>query len=371
LAADGFRYTFAGVKGKDSSARGRGAVSNRTGRFESLTVEEFDDGWQRENEERASPRTHVFADTARTIINTNDSPDVPFDRSINPYRGCEHGCIYCFARPTHAYLGLSPGLDFETQIYAKHDAADLLRRQLSAKSYKPRTIVLGANTDPYQPVEGRLELTRSVVSVLSEFSHPVAMITKSALVLRDLDLLGPMAARGLAQVSVSVTTLDADMARTMEPRASTPTRRLEAIRRLSEAGVPVAVLTAPMIPGLTDWEMDRILEAAREAGAVTAGYVLLRLPLEIADLFTEWLEEHHPARARRVLDLMRQAREGKLYRSEWGTRMHGTGPYADMLARRFDAACARLGFSDRGFKLDSTAFRVPLPATAQLALFDP
>ncbi|HYC54754.1 MAG TPA: PA0069 family radical SAM protein [Candidatus Binatia bacterium] len=363
-----FRSIFADME--KPAAKGRGAVTNRSGRFESIAVEDFDDGWGRDNEERSSPRTIVFEDRARTIINSNDSPDVPFDRSVNPYRGCEHGCIYCFARPSHTYLGLSAGLDFETKIYAKHDAAALLRAQLSARRYQPRVIVVGANTDPYQPVEARLGLTRSVLQVLSEFSHPVAMITKSSLVLRDLDVLAPMAERRLAQVSVSVTTLDPELARVMEPRASAPSRRIEAIRRLSQAGIPVAALAAPMIPGLNDWEMDRILEAAREAGAVTAGYVLLRLPLEIADLFTEWLYAHFPARARRVLDLMRQSHDGKLYRSEFGTRMHGSGPYADMLEKRFDAAAARLGFSERGFKLDTSQFKVPRAQQAQLGLFE-
>ena len=348
----------------------RGAVTNRTGRFESISMESFDDGWDRSEEETSDPRTKIFADSARTIIASNDSPDVPFEISLNPYRGCEHGCIYCFARPSHAYLGLSPGLDFETKIYAKHDAADLLRRQLSAKKYRPRVLVLGANTDCYQPVEGRLRITRSVLEVLAEFRHPVSILTKSALVLRDLDILAPMAADHLAQVCVSVTSLDPEVARVMEPRASIPARRLEAIRRLSERGVPVAVLAAPMIPGLNDWEMDRILEAAREAGAVSASYVLLRLPLEIADLFTEWLEQHFPARKKRVLDLMRQTREGKLYQSEFGTRMHGTGPYADLLERRFDAACQRLGFTGRGFALETSLFRVPEAPRAQLGLFE-
>jgi DNA repair photolyase len=349
--------------------KGRGAVSNRAGRFESMSAEDFDDGWTTETEERASPATRVHPDRTRSIVAHNDSPDVPFNSSINPYRGCEHGCIYCFARPSHAYLGMSPGLDFETRIFAKHDAPDLLRRHLSRPSYRPEVIALGANTDCYQPIEAKLGITRGVLEVLAEFANPVAILTKSALVMRDVDLLAGMAADRLAQVSISLTTLDADLARVMEPRASTPARRLQAMRELSKAGVSVAVLAAPMIPGLNDHELERILEAAAEAGAGTASYVLLRLPLEIGELFTEWLQEHYPDRAAKVLELVRQTRGGKLYRSEFGLRMRGAGPYAEMLEQRFDVAKKRLGLDERAYRLDTSRFRVPAAADGQLRLF--
>jgi len=355
--------------------KGRAALSNRAGRFESTTNERFDDGWPAESEERGSPATQVSADKSRSIIATNESPDIPFHASINPYRGCEHGCIYCFARPSHAYLGLSPGLDFETRIFAKHDAPELLRKHLSLPSYRPEVIALGANTDAYQPTESKLGITRALLGVLAEFSNPVALLTKSALVVRDADILSAMALQKLAQVSISLTTLDPELARVMEPRASTPARRLEAMRRLSEAGVPVAVLAAPMIPGLNDWELERVLEAAAGAGASTASYVLLRLPLEIGELFTEWLHEHFPDRAERVLGLVRQTRGGELYRSEFGVRMRGTGPYAEMLEKRFDAATRRLGLDERAFRLDTSRFRVPASnlgraIPGQLQLFD-
>ncbi len=353
--------------------KGRGAVSNRTGRFEAVRSEDFEDGWPAETGERASPATRVHPDRTRSIVATNDSPDVPFDSSINPYRGCEHGCVYCFARPSHAYLGMSPGLDFETRIFAKHDAAELLRRHLSRPSYRPTVIALGANTDCYQPVEARLGITRGVLAVLSEFSNPVAILTKSALVTRDADILADMARERLAQVSISLTTLDPELARTMEPRASTPARRLQAMRDLTKAGIPVAVLAAPMIPGLNDHELERILEAAAEAGASTASWVLLRLPLEIAELFTEWLHEHYPDRAAKVLDLVRQTRGGRLYRSEFGARMRGAGVYAEMLGQRFDVARKRLGLDERAYRLDVSRFRVPATAgggSDQLRLFE-
>jgi DNA repair photolyase len=352
--------------------KGRGAVSNRSGRFESASLESFDDGWPAETEERASPSTLVHPDSTRSIVAHNESPDVPFHSSINPYRGCEHGCIYCFARPSHAYLGLSPGLDFETRIFAKHEAPELLRRHLSRPSYRPEVIALGANTDCYQPVEAKLGITRGVLEVLAEFANPVAILTKSALVVRDIDILSAMASKRLAQVSVSVTSLDPELARVMEPRASTPARRLQAIRELSSAGVAVAVLAAPMIPGLNDHELERILEAAAEAGASTASYVLLRLPLEIGDLFTEWLHEHFPDRASKVLELVRQTRGGKLYRSEFGVRMRGTGAYAELLEQRFDVASRRLGLDERAYRLDTSLFRVPAipdPNGGQLRLF--
>src|SRR6185369_12183282 len=364
-----FRHIFAPMNA--NAVKGRGALSNRTGRFESVSEEAFDDGWTAGIEDRPSPATRILPDKSRGIIATNDSPDVPFGSSINPYRGCEHGCVYCFARPSHAYLGMSPGLDFETRIFAKHDAPALLRKHLSRPSYRPQVIALGANTDAYQPAEGRLRITRSVLEVLAEFANPVALLSKSALVVRDIDILAPMASQRLAQVSISLTTLDPELARVMEPRASTPARRLQAIRKLSQAGIPVAVLAAPMIPGLNDWELERLLEAAAEAGASTASYVLVRLPLEIGELFTEWLHEHFPDRAAHVLELIRQTRGGKLYRSEFGVRMRGTGPYADMLEKRFDLASRRLGLDERAFRLDTTRFRVPSShqASAQLPLF--
>jgi DNA repair photolyase len=359
---------FAGVA---TAWKGRGAVSNRVGRFESVSREGFDGGWPAETDTRSPPPTRVHPDRTRSIVATNDSPDVGFDSSINPYRGCEHGCIYCFARPSHAYLGMSPGLDFETRIFAKHDAPELLRRHLSGRSYRPTVIALGANTDCYQPVEAKLGITRGVLEVLAEFRNPVAILTKSGLVVRDIDILTQMAGDRLAQVSVSLTTLDPDLARVMEPRASTPARRLQAMRELAKAGVAVSVLAAPMIPGINDHELERILEAAGEAGATSASYVLLRLPLEIGELFTEWLHEHFPDRAAKVLELVRQTRGGKLYRSEFGVRMRGAGAYAEMLEQRFDVAQRRLGLDERAYELDTSLFRVPAgpDVTGQLRLF--
>ena len=296
----------------DQARKGRGAVSNRPGRFEPGDRPREDDGWTGDPDDEELPplATTVTIDASRSAIAWNESPDVGFDRSVNPYRGCEHGCVYCFARPTHAYLGLSPGLDFETKLFAKPEAPRLLAEELSKPSYKPAVLGLGTNTDPYQPIERRMGITRGLLEVLSAFGHPVTIVTKSALVLRDLDILAGMAERGLANVTLSVTTLDRDLARVMEPRAATPGRRLETIRKLAEAGVPVGVLAAPMIPALNDAELEAILEAAVEAGATTAGYVLLRLPLEIKDLFTEWLDAHAPGRSSHVLNLLRQTRRG-------------------------------------------------------------
>lgn len=350
--------------------KGRGAISNEGSRFERERRVLVDDGWS-ENEALAEPvRTVVQDDTARSVISRNRSPDIPFDRSLNPYRGCEHACIYCFARPTHAWLGLSPGLDFETRLFAKRDAAALLEKELRAKGYECRTLALGANTDPYQPVERGLGITRSVLEVLSAFGHPVGIVTKSALVLRDVDILSDMARRNLVRVCISVTTLDPDLARRMEPRAPTPPRRLDAIRRLTEAGVPTAVLASPMIPGLTDWELERILEAGRAAGATAANYILLRLPLEIAGLFEEWLREHAPDRADRVLSLLRQCRDGALYRPDFGSRMRGEGPVAELLTARFRLACRRLGLDPRRWHdLDHTRFRPPPRPGDQIELF--
>lgn len=345
-----------------SPRRGRGAVSNPAGRFERLREEAFDDGWGSLDEVPGRVPTEVLPDHTKTIIARNDSPDVPFDRSINPYRGCEHGCIYCFARPSHAYLGFSPGLDFETRIMAKPKAAELLRAELGKRGYRPAPIALGSNTDPYQPVEREWKITRSVVAVLKEARHPLGIVTKSALVLRDLDLIAPMAEEGLAAVMVSLTTLDRKLARDMEPRAAAPERRLATIRALRSAGVPVGVLASPMIPALNDSELERILESAADAGAGWAGYILLRLPRELADLFSEWLEEHYPTKAEHVRRLVRETRGGADYRSEFGERMRGQGPYADLLARRFRLAARRFDLAGPPPALRSDLFRPPAPA---------
>jgi DNA repair photolyase len=354
--------------------KGRGAIGNPAPRFDRESRVAVDDGWQRpavEAEEEPPPlRTSVAIDTARSIIARNDSPDIPFEQSINPYRGCEHGCVYCFARPTHAYLGLSPGLDFETRLFAKTAAPELLRAALLDPGYRCKVIALGANTDPYQPIEREYRITRRVLDVLSEFEHPVGVVTKSTLVQRDIDILAPMAAKGLASVAVSVTTLDRELARRMEPRAATPLRRLDTIRALTAAGIPVTVLASPMIPALNDHELDAILEAARQAGAVGAGYILLRLPLELTGLFQDWLEAHAPGKARHVMSLIRQARDGKTYRAEFGTRMVGTGAYAEMLRIRFETACRRLHLNERrrGLTLDTSRFRRPPQKGDQLRL---
>jgi DNA repair photolyase len=339
---------------------GRGASRNLPGRFVRQRVEPFDDGWGSLDEPAARVETTVTPEPARSILTSNDSPDIPFGRSINPYRGCEHGCSYCFARPSHAYLDLSPGLDFESRIVSKPNAAALLRAALGKPGYRCETIALGANTDPYQPVERRLRITRGVLEVLAECGHPVSVVTKSNLVLRDLDLLASMAADGLAAVLVSITTLDRKLARRMEPRAPTPERRLAALRALGEAGVPCAVLASPMIPGLNDHELERILEAAARAGVRGASYLVVRLPHELKPLFTEWLERHYPDRAARVLHRIRELRDGRLNDPRFGSRMRGTGPYADLLRRRFEVATRRLGLDRERIVLDTTRFRVPL-----------
>jgi DNA repair photolyase len=351
--------------------KGRGAVGNPTGRYESHVRFAVDDGWHRGDDNLPPLRTVVGEDRARTAITTNTSPDLPFDRSINPYQGCEHGCVYCYARPSHARLGLSPGLDFESRLFAKSDAPAALERQLRRPGYRCKTILLGANTDPYQPVERRRELTRRILRVLKDFNHPVAIATKSNLVLRDIDILASMAARGLASVGISVTTLSRGLARRLEPRAPTPARRLEAIRRLAAAAVPTAVMAAPMIPALNDAELEAILEAAAEAGAVAATTILVRLPLELKALFSEWLEAHAPDKAGHVLSLIRQSRGGALYDSRFGARMRGTGPYAELLAHRFRLACKRLGLAEAGaagFALDAGRFRPPPGTGDQLRL---
>ena len=348
--------------------RGRGTLSNAAGRYEPVARIVFDDGWQ-SLEDLPPFKTTVSIDATRKIITRNESPDISFDRSINPYRGCEHGCVYCFARPTHAYLGLSPGLDFESKLFVKPDAPQLLERELSAPDYAPRTIAIGTNTDPYQPIERQYEVMRRILEVLERAGHPVGIVTKSTLVLRDLDILARMAERNLVKVAVSVTTLDPKIARTMEPRAPTPPRRLETLRRLSAAGVPTSVMVGPVIPAINDAEIERILDAAAFAGVKGAGYVLLRLPLEVRDLFKEWLTENFPDRVNHVFKLIRDMRGGKDYDSTWGKRMKGTGPYAWMIGRRFEAACAKLGLNKEKVALTTEHFRPPRPAAEQLTLF--
>jgi len=346
---------------------GRGAQTNRSGRYEPIAYEPQDDGWEFLAELEALT-TEVQEVPARRILARNDSPDIGFDRSINPYRGCEHGCIYCFARPTHAFLGLSPGLDFETKLFAKTDAAQALERELAEPGYEVSTIAIGTNTDPYQPIERRYRIMRRILEVLSATNHPVGIVTKSALVLRDLDILTSMAKRGLVKVALSVTTLDRRLARAMEPRASTPDKRIETLQRLVDAGVPASVMVAPVIPGLTDMEMERILECASTVGIKNAGYVLLRLPLEIGDLFTEWLQANCPDRAKRVLSLMRSTRGGKLYDAKWGKRMVGDGPYAWMIGRRFEMAAERLGMNESSVELRTDLFTPPSRPGQQLKL---
>jgi len=342
--------------------KGRGAVSSPPCRFDRQRTEAFDDGWGTLEESLLAPRrlqTTLTRDATRSIIARNDSPDIGFDRSVNPYRGCEHGCIYCYARPTHAYLGLSPGLDFETKLLFKPEAASLLARELSRPGYRPAPIALGSNTDPYQPIERQLRLTRAILKVLSEFNHPCTIVTKSALVTRDIDILAAMAERRLVRVCLSVTTLDRRLAAAMEPRAATPVRRLQAIEALAAAGIPAGVLAAPMIPGLNDAELESILAAGARAGADAAGYILLRLPHELRALFTEWLEAHFPERATKVLALIRATRAGALNDPRFGSRFTGTGPYAELLAARFAAAARRHGLGSPSGGLDCSRFRVP------------
>jgi DNA repair photolyase len=348
--------------------RGRGAISNASGRFEPVARVAFDDGWQ-SLEELPPFKTQVTLDATRKIITKNDSPDISFDRSINPYRGCEHGCIYCFARPTHAFLGLSPGLDFESKLFAKPDAPKLLERELSAPNYEPRTIAIGTNTDPYQPIERQYEIMRGILEVLDRAGHPVGIVTKSALILRDLDVLSRMAKRNLVKVALSVTTLDSHLARVMEPRAATPSRRLETLRRLAAAGVPTSVMVAPVVPAINDDEIERILDAAKLAGVEGAGYVLLRLPLEVRDLFREWLQTNFPDRERHVFKLIRDTRGGKDYDSTWGKRMEGSGPYAWMIGRRFENACEKLGLNKEKASLTTEHFQPPRKGAEQLSLF--
>jgi DNA repair photolyase len=349
--------------------KGRGAGSNPGNRFDSLKVEQIDDGWYREETPDSLAET-VLPDRARGIISTNDSPDVGFEQSINPYRGCSHGCVYCFARPSHAFLGLSPGLDFETKLFYKADAARILEEELGKPRYVCKPIALGINTDGYQPLERKLEVTRSVLAVLARCRHPVTIVTKSALVLRDLDLLQDLARDRLVSVMVSITSLTDDIKRTLEPRTASPRARLRVIEELSRAGIPVGVLVAPVIPAITDHELEEILAAAAEAGASSAGYVLLRLPHELKIIFREWLQDHYPDRAAHVISLINQARGGKDYDSQFGVRMRGTGPYALLLRARFELAKRKLGLPPAAerYDLDTSKFRPPGAAGPQLTL---
>jgi DNA repair photolyase len=356
------------VDGVDAERRrGRGAVTNVSGRYEPLARVTEDDGWE-SMAELPPFKTDVTIEKPRSIISRNESPDVPFDRSINPYRGCEHGCIYCFARPTHAYMGLSPGLDFESRLFAKEGAAALLEKELAAQGYRPKMMAIGTNTDPYQPIERERKIMREILEVLARFNHPVGIVTKSALVMRDIDILAPMAAQGLAKVYLSVTTLDRTLARQMEPRAATPSKRLEAVRALSEAGIPTGVMVAPVIPSLNDHEIERILEAAAEAGAKDASYIFLRLPLEIRHLFREWMLEHHPGKLRHVLSLVQSARGGKDYVARFGERMKGEGPFAELVAQRFRLAAERLGLNRNRTPLRNDLFTRPVQVGDQLQL---
>jgi DNA repair photolyase len=348
--------------------RGRGAQSNASGRYEPLARIAFDDGWQG-FEELPPFKTTVTIDSTRKIITRNSSPDISFDRSINPYRGCEHGCIYCFARPTHAYLGLSPGLDFESKLFAKPDAPKLLERELSAAGYVPRTIAIGTNTDPYQPIEREHQVMRRILEVLERYGHPVGIVTKSALVVRDIDILARMAQRNLVKVALSVTTLDGKLARVMEPRAASSRRRLDTLGELRAAGIPASVMVAPVIPALNDAEIERILDAAAAVGVKEAGYVLLRLPLEVRDLFREWLMANFPDRYHHVFKLIRETRGGKDYDASWGKRMIGGGPVAWMIGRRFELACAKLGFNKTRTALTTQYFKPPRRGPEQLSLF--
>ncbi len=357
-----------GIRPNHARRRGRGAGVNPSGRFEPVSRNEFDDGWQ-SLEQLPCFKTNVQKENPRTIITRNESPDLNFDQSVNPYRGCEHGCVYCFARPTHAFMGLSPGLDFESRLFAKPGAAKLLRKELAHARYKPKTLALGTNTDPYQPVEKQWRITRDILEVLDDTNHPVTIVTKSALVTRDIDILSHMAERGLARVAISVTSLDRKLSRTMEPRAATPSKRLEAIRQLSDAGIPVTALVAPLIPALNDHEMERILDAAFANGADHAGFTILRLPLEVAGIFKDWLLRNYPDRYRHVLSLLRSMRGGKDYDSGFGTRLKGTGPYAWQIGRRFELAAKRLGLDTDTPDLRTDLFVKPEQAGTQLSLF--
>ncbi len=352
-----------------SSRRARGASTNRAGRFERHDRLRFHDGWDIAEEALPPLRTEVAMERARSVLTRNTSPDLSFDRSVNPYRGCEHGCVYCFARPSHAFLGLSPGLDFETRLTAKPNAAEVLRAEISRRSYVCAPIAIGTNTDPYQPIEKKLGITRAILALLRDFNHPVSVLTKGALIARDADILGEMGRAGLATAGVSLTTLDPVLARAMEPRAAAPATRLAAIRALAEAGCPVWVSLGPVIPGLNDMEMERLLAAAKSAGAGAAGYIVLRLPREVGPIFRDWLEERFPDRAAKVMKLTRQIHGGRDYDPEWGKRMTGEGPVAELIARRFKLATRRLSLDRPRPPLRRDLFRVPAPPSAQLSLF--
>lgn len=353
--------------------KNRGAISNPAGRFESTEREEFDDGWDRNTEEELTPlETILYRENSKSIITRNDSPDIGFEQSINPYRGCEHGCIYCYARPAHAYMNLSSGLDFETKIFYKPNAAQLLAQELSKKNYLCKPIMLGSNTDPYQPVESKLKITRSILEVLNRANHPVAIITKSSLISRDLDIIAEMAKRRLAKIAVTITTLSTSLKQTLEPRAAAPKARLRVIREFSTAGVPVRIMAAPMIPMINDCELEKILQAAKTAGASQAGYTVIRLPHEVKDLFKEWLTKHFPDRANHVMSLIRQMRKGREYDSTFGERMTGTGEFAELIATRFKIACKKFQLNEKNPPtiLDTHSFCPVNSTSQQLDLFD-
>lgn len=349
--------------------KGRGAVSNASGRFERYKRDAFDDGWGN-NTPPQKLQTQIQVEHPKRIITRNQSPDISFDRSINPYRGCEHGCSYCFARPSHAYMGLSPGQDFESRLFAKPDAAALLEQELADPKYIPKVIALGTNTDPYQPIEKNWRITRSILEVMERTNHPVGIVTKSAMVLRDIDILSRMAEKGLVKVAISVTTMDAKLARSMEPRAASPAKRLETLQALHDAGIPTTMMVAPIIPALNDSEVERILEAGKAVGVDQAGYVMLRLPLEVRDIFRQWLLTNYPDRYRHVMSLVKSMRDGKDYDAAWGQRMRGSGPYAWMIGRRFEKACTRLKIGIRRSELRTDLFEPPAQKNAQLSLFD-
>lgn len=350
------------------TTKGRGAVLTPHPRYQDVSRDDFDDGWSDAEEPPPRLLTTVTDEHAKTIISRNQSPDIPFEQSLNPYRGCEHGCVYCYARPSHAYLDLSPGIDFESRLFAKVNAAEVLRKELGAPSYRCSPIAVGANTDAYQPIERRLKITRGVLEVLAATQHPLTIVTKSALIERDLDLLAPMAAQSLVEVFVSLTTLDHDLARRMEPRATAPRRRLETIRRLASAGIPVGVMFAPVIAGLNEHELESVAAAATAAGATSAAYVVLRLPQELSPMFQAWVKQHYPLRAAKIMSLMRAQRGGKDYDSDFSQRMKGSGPFAQLIARRFAQACRRAGLNQSRPNLDLTKFMPPRDEN-QLTLF--
>lgn len=365
-----FYFFFMDIEDRRYRIAGRAAGTNHAGRFERHRREVVDDGWQRDEDEPLPMlRTETTEERPRRIITYNRSPDLPFDRSINPYRGCEHGCVYCFARPSHAYLGLSPGLDFETRLVARPDAPEVLKRELAARSYRVAPIAIGTNTDPYQPIEKRHGIMRRCLEVLADAGHPVAIVTKGSLIERDIDILSDMARRGLVRVGLSVTTRDAALSRLMEPRAPAPARRLATMRRLAEAGVPVRVMVSPVIPALTDPELEAILADAQSAGARHASWIMLRLPREVSPLVQDWLAQHYPDRAERIMARLREMHGGKEYDSAWHRRMRGDGPYAELIARRFDVAVRRLGLNAKATPMRTDLFRPPKPESAQLSLF--